>query len=94
VNFTVNNTGSEPIADFSHMDIFLNLSGGSGFTRFTYGDGSGSTWTKINITPDGINTGQLDPGEMMNGGINSVSEPPNWIKVITGNGIYDSRYIS
>jgi hypothetical protein len=85
VTFSVKNDGSEPINNLAHMDVFLHLSDNSGFSRFTYGNGDGQTWIRIDSPSDWIY-----PGETMTGKINSISIACDQIKVVTDNGVYDS----
>jgi flagellar protein FlaF len=93
--FYLNNTGSEIIGDFSHMDIF-SLDSTSQYKRYTYSP-SGSIdgkWTIEKIDPDVIHPKMLDPGEGVWICATYTAGPnPVWILVSTGNGVYKSRYI-
>jgi flagellar protein FlaF len=86
----VNNTGSEVVGDFDHMEVFLLQDG----TPYTYMNQSGyANWT-YTIQPDEIHPGLLDPDEVANITIayDPVKGNATWVKVITANGVYDSAY--
>ncbi|MDT8357390.1 MAG: hypothetical protein RQ758_02680 [Methanomicrobiaceae archaeon] len=87
----VENTGSETITDLAHMDVLLI----SRAEPVYYPSGSGSgTWSVVEIIPDQVHPGALDPDEVMNISVRYVSpDSPFWVKVITPNGVYDSSYI-
>lgn len=87
----VENTGSEPVTDFDNMAVFLDFNSGSVY--FPRGTGQGA-WQPAGITPDDIHPGQLDPDEIMNISVSFDQESrPLWVKIVTGNGVYDSGYI-
>ncbi|MDD1662309.1 MAG: flagellar protein FlaF [Methanomicrobiales archaeon] len=85
----VNNTGSEVVRDFDHMEVYLL----QGTEPYTYTNLSGS-WT-YTISPDVIHPNLLDPDEVAN--ITVLYDPaggdPSWVKVTTANGVYTSKYI-
>jgi flagellar protein FlaF len=86
----VNNTGSEVVGDFDHMEVFLLQDG----TPYTYRNQSGwSNWT-YTIQPDEVHPNLLDPDEVANITVPYNPEKGNatWVKVITANGVYDSAY--
>ncbi|MDI6719525.1 MAG: hypothetical protein QMD46_07955 [Methanomicrobiales archaeon] len=86
----VENTGSETVGDFDHMDIYLSSGGDPMF--HPRGSGPG-TWSIVSISPDSIHPGMLDPGEVANLSVAYVGDPPQWVQVVTASGVYDSRYI-
>ena len=95
-NFSVNNTGSEIISDFKHMDLLVS-SGSGNFEDYTYtknSDESPGTWTIVRFEPaTGIHPGELDPGETMWCNATYTGAAPVWFQVTTGNGVYASAYI-
>ncbi len=86
----VENTGSEVIGDFDHMDLYLSDGGDPAF--YPRGSGPG-TWSIVSITPDSIHPGMLDPGEVANLSVAYSGAPPEWVQIVTASGVYDSRYI-
>ncbi len=86
----IRNTGSEPIVNYSHMDVYVVNE--SLPIYYPYGSGSGS-WSINVIKPDTIHPGQLDPDEVMNISVRYPGKSPIWIQVTTGNGVYDSVQI-
>jgi len=96
INFYLNNTGSEPISDFSHMDIFTSYLNAPGYQRYTYNTGGAVwTWKYDTINPDLIHPQVLDPGEVMYICVTyPFSNPkPNWTLVSTANGVYTSATV-
>ncbi len=88
----LNNTGSEVVRDFAHMEVYL-LQGG---VPYAYLNQSGQwNWTYV-ISPDLVHPNMLDPGEMVNITVpydpDPLKGPPEWVKVTTANGVYDSAY--
>ncbi|MDV2482342.1 flagellar protein FlaF [Methanoculleus sp. Wushi-C6] len=87
----VKNTGSEPIVDIRSMDVYLYTDGTPAYTPF----GSGvNTWSKENITPDAVHPGELDPGETLTLAVGFEGENPQYVQVVTGNGVSSSAYIT
>lgn len=86
----VNNTGSEELGDFDHMEVFLLQNG----IPSVYMNQSGSWKWTYTISPDGVHPGLLDPDEVVN--ITVPYDPgkgdATWVKVTTANGVYDSAY--
>jgi flagellar protein FlaF len=86
----VNNTGSEVVGDFSHMEVYLLQDG----TPYMYKNQSGPwNWT-YSINPDVVNPGLLDPDETANITVPYDQSKGNatWVKVTTANGVSASRY--
>ncbi|GAA5262611.1 hypothetical protein [Methanocalculus sp.] len=81
----VKNDGTTVIKNPLQMDLFLATDTGTQ-TR--------EEWQKIGITPDLINPGFLDPGEVLNMSV-SIDElsPPIWVKVATPTGTAASAYL-
>lgn len=86
----VENTGSEVITDFDHLDIYI--SDGGSPVYYPRGAVPG-TWSLVTITPDAVHPGQLDPDETMNISVIYAGNDPEWVQVTTNNGIYDSSYV-
>jgi flagellar protein FlaF len=89
----VNNTGSEVVGDFDHMEVFL-LQGG---VPYMYMNRSGQwNWTFSIQQPDLIHPNLLDPDEVVNITIpydpDPLKGPPTWVQVTTANGVSDSKY--
>lgn len=84
------NTGSEPIGDFEHTDVYLLQDGTP--VHYAYGSGTGS-WSVVSIQPDEIHPGYLDPGETMTAVISYGGSPPTWFQVTTSSGVSDSDYV-
>jgi flagellar protein FlaF len=84
----VNNTGSEVVGAFDHMEVYLLQDG----TPYVYTNASGN-WT-YTIQPDLVHPNLLDPDEAAN--ITVDYDPlrgnATWVKVTTANGVYDSAY--
>ncbi len=81
----VKNDGTTVIKNPLQMDMFLATETGTQ-TR--------EEWVKIEITPDFINPGFLDPGETLNMSM-TIDElnPPIWVKVATPTGTAASAYL-
>jgi len=88
----VNNTGSEVVRNFDHMEVYLL----QGDVPYTYTNRSGE-WT-YTINPDMVHPTLLDPDEVANITVSYDPDPlkgtPTWVKVTTANGVYDSAYIT
>jgi flagellar protein FlaF len=88
----VYNAGTEIIADFDSMDVFVIYNAEPWY--ISPGTGPG-TWSPGAIVPDIVHPGQLDPEETVNisvayaGGV-----PPAWVQVTTGNGVCASAYVN
>jgi flagellar protein FlaF len=98
LNFSIVNSGSEVINDFSHMDILFSTGGESGgYQHMTYDRsvcGKPGTWCiNGNLVPDTIHPGELDPGEKMWIWATFSAGSPVWFQVSTGNGVYATSYI-
>ena len=79
LTFCLNNTGSEVIGDFTHMDVFTTNS--NEMTRIEEG-----AWTIIQFDRDFVHPGMLDPGEAV--WINATyDDKPTTVLVSTGNGV-------
>lgn len=92
VYVTVENSGNEPIVDFDNMDVFLVFDDSPVY--YPRGSATGS-WNIVQITPDRIHPGQLDPGEELNLSVQYAGvDTPVWVQVTTPNGVYDSAYIA
>jgi flagellar protein FlaF len=93
VTFMVNNTGSEIIPSLNTMDVFITWPTGAP-VWYKFGDGSTGTWKAIEISPDVIHPNQLDPGESLTGVVEYLGDTkPTQIQIVTGNGVYSSKYI-
>jgi flagellar protein FlaF len=86
----VENSGSEPVADFDHLDLFL--ADGGAPVYYPRGAGAG-TWSLVSIDPDVVHPGVLDPDEAMNISVLYTGGAPAWVQASTGNGICDSVYV-
>jgi flagellar protein FlaF len=89
----VNNTGSEAIGEFDHMEVFLL----QGNVPYAYMNKSGPfTWTYTIEQPDLVHPGILDPDEVVNITVpydpDALKGPPSWVQVTTANGVSDSAY--
>jgi flagellar protein FlaF len=84
------NSGSEPITDFDHLDVYLSDGGTPTYHPFGAGPG---TWSLVSIVPDVVHPNQLDPDEMMNISVPYAGNPPTWVQVATDNGVCDSTYV-
>lgn len=84
----VNNTGSEVVGAFDHMEVYLLQDG----TPYVYTNASGN-WT-YTIQPDQVHPGILDPDEAANitVGYDPSRGNATWVKVTTANGVSDSKY--
>ena len=82
----VKNTGSEPVVDIQSIDIYLCIENIPAY--IPYGD-----WTPVNIAPDGIHPGELDPGETLNLSIRFEGPDPTWVQIVTPNGVSSSAYL-
>ena len=90
--FEIMNDGREPIRDMEAIDVYLNDQT-IGWTRFTYSHTPGTGhWTKVKITAgdytaEKIYTGQWDPGEILNISVTYSDIAPNYLKIVTPNGL-------
>lgn len=88
----VKNTGSEPVVGISSIDVYLQSGGVPVY--IPYEDGA-THWKRVNITPDEVHPGELDPGETLNLSVTLQDEiNPTWVQVVTGNGVASSAYIN
>jgi flagellar protein FlaF len=86
------NAGSEIIAGFDDMDVFVIYDAEPQYVPAGIGPG---TWTAGAITPDAVHPGQLDPEETVNITVACTGgDTPAWVQVTTGNGVYDSAYVT
>jgi len=93
-NCTINNTGTEIISDFTHMDIIVYDSKSNDYQLYPYSKtGSSGTWTIVNEGNDIIHTHELDPGESYTIEVITSGISPYWFHITTGNGIYASRIL-
>ncbi len=89
LSFCLNNTGSEVIRDFTHMDVFTTNS--NGMTHYIKATDSGAGyWTIYQFDRDFIHPGMLDPGEAVWINATYVGEKPATVLVSTSNGVYTS----
>jgi archaeal flagellar protein FlaF len=92
LTFCLNNTGSEVIGDFTHMDVFTtNVSG----TQHYIYDSTGGAgyWTIFQFDRDFVHPRMLDPGEAVWINATYVGEKPTTVLVSTSNGVYTSSPI-
>ena len=86
------NAGSEIITDFDAMDVFVIYDAEPQYVAAGAGPG---TWSHGAIIPDAVHPGQLDPEETVNITVAYTGgDPPAWVQVTTGNGVYDSAYVT
>jgi len=78
------NTGSEPIVDVAAIDVYIYRDGTPHYT----GD-----WTVVDISPDDIHPGMLDPGETLFLAVRFEGNSPGYVQVVTGNGVSSSAYV-
>ncbi|MCM2466813.1 flagellar protein FlaF [Methanoculleus oceani] len=86
----VKNTGSEPVVEISSIDVYLQSEGVPVYIPFGAGV---NHWDRVNITPDEVHPGELDPGETLNLSVTYQDVDPTWIQVVTPNGVSSSAYI-
>lgn len=96
INFSVENTGSEIVSNFAHMDIMTSDGVVPGYTAYTYQNvgmpGTGY-WSVTRIENDILHPNSLDPGESMWCMVTFSGDPPIWFQVTTANGVYASAYL-
>jgi flagellar protein FlaF len=89
----VNNTGSEMVGDFDHIDVYLLQND----IPYLYMNTPGTyNWTYQVEDPDIVHPNLLDPGEAVNITVlynDALGDPPRWVQVTTANGVYDSAYL-
>ena len=93
--FSLNNTGSESIKDFPHMDIF-SYESSLGYQRYTYTKSSTANageWTIIQFDRDYVHPNMLDPGEAVWICATYSSPKPVSLLVSTSNGVVTSKPI-
>ena len=91
--FSLNNTGSESIKDFPHMDIF-SYESSWGYQRYNYTNSSNAfagEWTIIQFDRDFVHPNMLDPGEAVWICATYSSPQPVSILVSTSNGVITSK---
>jgi flagellar protein FlaF len=87
----VNNTGSEVVRNFDHMEVYLLQNG----TPYMYRNQSGpGSWTYTIEPPDQVNPGLLDPDEVADITVSYDQTKGNAtrVTVITANGVSASKY--
>lgn len=102
---SVNNTGAVKIGDFEYMDVIVLYCNSSNTTKTVWAPYQEETtpltrnhWKVYSISPDLINPGIFDAGEIMEMQIRLNASDPignsseNWIQVTTPNGAGDSVY--
>lgn len=88
----VYNAGSEIVAGFDDMDVFVIYDAEPCYVPEGTGPG---TWSVVGITPDAVHPGQLDPEETVNISVAFTGgDAPAWVQITTGNGVYDSAYVT
>jgi len=101
--FNVTNTGTEMIGNFNQTDVYVYVpeTGSKPPLKFdptnisVGGNESDGTWSYIQISPDIIHPGMLDPNERMKVQINNflfLNDPASSynITVVTPNGVTDT----
>jgi len=88
INCTIQNTGSEIISDFPHMDVIVYDNSSKEYEIYPYG-----TWTITNRGDEFIHLSELDPGESYTLLITTQGTSPKWFQITTGNGIYESKIL-
>ncbi|MDO8873402.1 MAG: hypothetical protein Q7V05_11845 [Methanoregula sp.] len=98
LTFCLNNTGSEIIGDFTHMDVFTTNE--TGIQRYIYYPSYDFTalgkiehWSISRFDRDFVHPGMLDPGEAVWINATYVGEKPTTVLVSTSNGVYTSTTI-
>lgn len=103
INVDIRNAGHAKIREFSKMDVILQYCNSSSTKKITwvpYQAGPIPTenkWVLTEISPDVINPGILDPGELMKIQIRLEDSEPlmhgsvNWLQITAPNGVGDSR---
>lgn len=96
INISINNTGTEVICDFSHMDIFTYNDVLVDYQHLT-NDACGTIETSAKpgtwcVSGD-IDTTELDPDKTMWINVTLFDPSHNSIRVVTSNGVYDSTTI-
>ena len=92
LSFCLNNTGSEVIGDFPHMDVFTtNSNGMTHYSKATVPEKG--YWTIFQFDRDFVHPGMLDPGEAVWINATYEGEIPTTVLVSTGNGVYTSAII-
>ena len=90
VYLNVTNTGGESISDFAHLDVMT--SDGTGvpiYHHYAPGAFSINPWQYVQIVPEYVHPGQLDPGEVLTLSVTDTKRPV-WAEVITPNGVYST----
>jgi len=97
IKFSVENTGSELVSNFAHMDIMTSDGVGLGYTAYTYQNvgmpGTGY-WSVTRIENDYLHPNSLDPGESMWCMATFSGDPPIWFQITTANGVSASAYLT
>jgi flagellar protein FlaF len=94
-NCTINNTGTEIISDFTHMDIIVyDNSSSNDYQLYPYNQNGGpGTWKIVNYGNDIIHPHELDPGESYIIQVTTSGSSPYWFQITTGNGVYASAFL-
>jgi archaeal flagellar protein FlaF len=95
INCTVENTGSEIISDFTHMDfIVYDRNTTAEYILYRYSDGVNTgTWTIVDKGGEVIHLSELDPGESYKLQVTTAGTDPSWFQITTGNGVYESKIL-
>ncbi|MDD1715783.1 MAG: hypothetical protein LUQ01_02190 [Methanolinea sp.] len=72
------NTGREPIRDYSHMDVYIEYE--TDCARIPYWGSGGDYWYSDSIS-------QWDPGEVRNLSVTYSGGTPKAVQIVTANGI-------
>jgi len=92
VTLCLNNTGSEVIGDFTHMDVFTTNS--AGMEQYVYSTSNKQgKWTIYSYDRDFVHPHMLDPGEAIWINTTYVGIDPDTVLVSTSNGVYTSAII-
>ncbi|HVP96165.1 hypothetical protein [Methanoregula sp.] len=93
-SFTINNTGNEPISDFTHMDVIAYDRSSNAYSLYPYSmSASTGKWTIVSQGNDLIHQSELYPGNSYIIEVMTTGLSPYWFQITTGNGVYASAFL-
>jgi len=91
---TLDNTGNEPISDFTHMDVIVYDKSSNTYNLYPYSTSAiPGTWNIVSQGNDLTHPSELYPGNSYIIKVMTTGSSPYWFQITTGNGVYASAFL-